>query len=411
MSALRQPASVEFPGGENWQSLLRDQGYRLFAAGNGSAVIVEGLSLSSLPGPQRLSRPPVPNFDAHYGLRSGAMDVERKFVLLTEVSRASQFSTAANNGGLMARVRQASPWHAVRTIQSLASLTSFVAQRAGRQVFFLVRSARSQDSHGSLRPAALDASAVEIGRSLGLSQPDLEALRVAGLVCEAEKANLQGRGTPAGSAPGCEEAVRSPSCQFPKCANIPAVVLEMKGFCRDHFIAHCYERLDSCAEELRRPTEGDAESEKMRAFLRACAERATELTRAPFHQDPLERARLLDIRYTASDLLRRMRRSPRVAQARPVLLRCETPGRPWQEELRTVLISRFGAMFECRHFVRPEDWLFVERLDTGGRARARMAWRAPAKAGGFSVGLEFMDADNFWGVNWKDFLPAPVQPA
>jgi len=58
--------------------------------------------------------------------------------------------------------------------------------------------------------------------------------------------------------------------------------------------------------------------------------------------------------------------------------------------------------------VRPEDWLFVERLDTGTRARARMAWRGPAKAGHFAIGLEFLDSENFWGLNWKDFNPASL---
>ena len=86
-------------------------------------------------------------------------------------------------------------------------------------------------------------------------------------------------------------------------------------------------------------------------------------------------------------------------------LLCETPGRPWQEESQTFLISRFGAMLECKNLVRPDDWLFVERLDTGSRARARMAWRSPGKAGSFCVGLEFLDAENFWGLNWTD--PAP----
>jgi len=40
-----------------------------------------------------------------------------------------------------------------------------------------------------------------------------------------------------------------------------------------------------------------------------------------------------------------------VAVSRPVRLLCETPGRPWQEVQQTFLISRFGAMLECKNLV------------------------------------------------------------
>src|SRR5262249_28878870 len=153
----------------------------------------------------------------------------------------------------------------------------------------------------------------------------------------------------------------------------------------------CYERLDDCREKLgqRRPTEQT--SEEMRVFLRECVEQASDLTRNPFSQDALERARLLDILHTASDLSRRVRRSARCEQAFAIRVQCETPGRPWKEDLRTMQVSQHGAMLECEHLVRPEDWLLVERLDTGKRTRARMAWRGPAKAGHFTLGLELVD--------------------
>jgi len=407
MSASRQPIVPKVPAEDSWPSLLRERGYRLFAAGEGRAVIVEALPSQ----PERAAQRPAPapsfRFDVQYGLNREAQDLAPHFVLLTEVSRTPQAAPAGFQAGIFSRARRAAPWNAVRSIQPLTNLAAFVAQRAGNLTFFLVRSARPSESSAAYPTPRMDVSAVQIGRSLGLSQPDLEALRVAGLVCELGKPNLEGQNTAAEPNGGAEFAAAS-QCEYPECGKSPAVRLETKYYCRDHFIVRCYEELDSCAARLGQRPEGEQDSEHLRAFLRACMEHADALTRAPFMQDPLERARLLDIRYTASDLLRRMRRSPRVAEAHPVVLRCETPGRPWQEALSTVLISRFGAMFECEHLVRPEDWLFVERLDTGTRARARMAWRAPAKAGHFAIGLEFLDSENFWGLNWKDFNPASL---
>jgi hypothetical protein len=63
-------------------------------------------------------------------------------------------------------------------------------------------------------------------------------------------------------------------------------------------------------------------------------------------------------------------------------------------------------MLECEHIVRPEDWLFVERVDTGSRTRARMAWRGSVAGGRLAVALEFPDADNFWELNWTRGTPS-----
>ena len=175
--------------------------------------------------------------------------------------------------------------------------------------------------------------------------------------------------------------------------------------CAEHFIVTCYERLDRCAERLGQRNAAAAESGEMRLFLAACIEQATALTRNPFQQEALERARLLDILYTASDLLRHMRRSPRRLESIQVRLMCETPGRAWKEEVRTKLISRHGAMLECEHLVRAEDWLSVERVDTGRKVRARMAWRGSMTGCHFPVALEFLDADNFWGISWAENPP------
>jgi hypothetical protein len=250
----------------------------------------------------------------------------------------------------------------------------------------------------------LEESALRIGKSLGLDDDNLEALRVASLVHEISRGTQPvaalGKLPTTGSMEGWE--VEGLLCKFSGCRQVGAVALQSEHYCREHFIATCYERLDACREKLseRRPTE--QRSDEMQAFLRECVEQASDLTRNPFSQDALERARLLDILHTASDLSRRVRRSPRCEKAFEVRVLCETPGRPWKEELRTLQVSQHGAMLECEHLVRPEDWLLVERLDNGKRTRARMAWRGPARGGHFTLGVELVDYENFWGLSWGD---------
>jgi len=396
MAAAHQPVDADFSSGGNWLSLVRDQGYRLFAAGNGRAVIVERLPHQPGTANQRHEHPGPRSFDARYGLNQDSQNLQKNFVLLTEVSRSSeaQRPRAALTGA--PRGLRSSPWNAVRSIQPVNRLESYVSKEAGNLLFFLVRGAKTRTSLAPSGLERLDASAVHIAKTLGLSERDLDALRVAGLAREStgETPSID---SGEGNEPAC--------CKFPECGSAPAASLEGQSYCKEHFISTSYERLDSCSDQLSRRPVAYELSDRLRSFLTACIHQANALTRAPFNQDPLERARLLDIRYTAMDLCSRLRRSPRLADSRPVRLLCETPGHPWQEVQCTSLISRFGAMLECNNLVRPDDWLWVERLDTGTRVRARLAWRETGKSGSFSVGLEFLDSENFWGLTWPD--PAP----
>jgi len=397
MSASRQLFDSDFPNSSNWLALVRDQGYRLFAAGNGRAVIIERLPAEHaqpepLPPPQ-----PLRGFDVRYGLKPDARKPQSRFVLLTEVSRAAQVARFRVAGADVQLAPRSSPWNAVRSVQSISRLESYMAQEAGKLLFFLVRSPKSRPSLAGTGADQPDSSAVQIGRSLGLSEADLDALRIAGLARQSESDI---------STLSAGEGNELPRCKCPGCDGTPAAILQGQHYCKEHFMSACYQRLDDCADQLaQRPIPADL-ADQLRSFLSACIDQSNALTRAPFSQDSLERARLLDIRYTALELRARLRRSPRIADSRPVLLLCETPGHPWREEQHTSLISRFGAMLECKNLVRPEDWLFVERLDTGSRARARMAWRTTGKSGLFSVGLEFLDCDNFWGVSWTDLALA-----
>jgi len=399
MAANALPKNPESSDRNTWQTLVRDQRYRLFAAGNRRAVIAECLPIHD--GLQRLkSAGPVgPGFDASYGLRANS---QNRFVLLTQVSRAFDNARGPVAGPDGSPERRGWRWEASHCIQPIAQLKSYIDEESGNLVFFLTRSTCAKGADAATMRERLEDSALRIGKSLGLDEDNLEALRVASLVHEIGKVTpptaVMGRFSPAGDA----ESEEGEPCRFPGCPRPADVTLRSEPYCTEHFIGNCYERLDSCRETLGRRRPSDETADEMRAFLQECAEHAADLTRNPFGQDALERARLLDILHTASDLSRRVRRSPRWEKSYDVRVRCETPGRPWQEDVRTMQISRHGALFECAHLVRPEDWLLVERLDTGRRAKARLAWRGHAKAGHFTLGLEFVESDNFWGLNWAD---------
>jgi hypothetical protein len=393
---------------DGWQTLVRDQRYRLFAAGNRRAAIAECLPPHVQVANPESETPSLRSFDARYGLRNGA---QKPMMLFTQVSHVSEATPGSPANALGTAARQLGRWEVIRRVQPVWELKSYIDQQAGSLVFFLTRSTQGRDARAVGGRERLVDSAVRIGKSLGLEAENLEALRVAGLVHELGKLAPQRAEGGTFFVTGDEASEGERRCGFSECERTPVARLAAGQFCAEHFIATCYERLDKCAERLGQRKNSETETEEMRAFLRACVEQATALTRNPFHQDSLERARLLDILYTAGDLLRHIRRSPRRPDSIAVRLSCETPGRPWEEQLRTKLISRHGAMLECSHLVRPEDWLFVERVDTGRRVRARMAWRGPTTGGHFPVALEFLDADNFWELSWAEHPSSSSGPA
>ncbi len=408
MAGAPQPVDGSFSNPDSWQSLVRDQRYRLFAAGNRRAAIAECLPAHAPGARGEIARLGAQSFDARYGL---AADVAKRMVLLTQVCRVAETETRKGAREQAGAERRVWRWEASRQVRPIAHLKSYIDEQSGSLVFFLTRSTAPREAHAPGRRERIVDSAMRIGRSLGMDKENLEALRLAGVVHEMGKLAAPLAGGEKFFVSAEEAGDTGRRCQFPGCENTGLVRLLDDAYCRDHFIATCYERLDGCADQLGRRTAAERETGEMQMFLRACIERASALTRDPFHQEALERARLLDIQCTASDLLRHMRRSPRRPESIQIRLSCDTPGRPWAEELRTKLISRHGAMLECEHLVRPEDWLSVERLDTGRRAHARMAWRGPMSGRHFAVAVEFVDAENFWEMNWGERAPGSANSA
>ena len=141
-------------------------------------------------------------------------------------------------------------------------------------------------------------------------------------------------------------------------------------------------------------------AEAMRRFIHECSRQADELEHTATDLDNLDRAKLLHIILTASELGRFLRRSPRKAASIPVRLSCEKLGGAWAEDSKTVLLSRYGASVQCTHPAKLGESLQVIRFDTGQKAEARVAWQRPWENESVRIGVEFVNCDNFWGLDW-----------
>jgi hypothetical protein len=99
------------------------------------------------------------------------------------------------------------------------------------------------------------------------------------------------------------------------------------------------------------------------------------------------------------------RRSARKAVFLPIWLRNEEQRPIWEEETEAQVVSRYGAGLSCRHFVQAQNVVIVLRRDNGQRAKARVTHVRYDPDGKRQVGIEFIDKDNFWDLDWGSAKP------
>jgi hypothetical protein len=189
-------------------------------------------------------------------------------------------------------------------------------------------------------------------------------------------------------------------CSVTGCDQAVGATLEDEALCQGHFISVCYARLERYDEIRKVHRQNESDSESARRFINQCSRQADEIEHATKNLDNLDRARLLHIILWANELGRHLRRSPRKVASIAVRLCCDKLGNAWEEETHTVLLSRHGASLQCGHAAKPGEAVQLVRLDTGQEVKARVAWQRPAESEAVRMGIEFVDCDNFWGLDW-----------
>jgi hypothetical protein len=193
---------------------------------------------------------------------------------------------------------------------------------------------------------------------------------------------------------------RIEKCRIADCGQVVEATLDGEMFCREHFISVCYTRLDHYEEIRKGPGLSITDTESLRRFIHESTRQADEIEHAAMDLDNLDRAKLLHIILSASELGRHLRRSPRKAAAIAVRLSSEKIGGTWEEHTETVLVSQYGALVRCKHSTKAGETLEVMRADTGEKALARVAWQRPAGNCDIRIGVEFVACENFWGLDW-----------
>jgi hypothetical protein len=193
---------------------------------------------------------------------------------------------------------------------------------------------------------------------------------------------------------------RIEKCGRANCGQAAAASLDGEAFCREHFISTCYTRLDQYEEIRKGPGLSATNTDSVRRFIHECTRSADEIEHAGLDLDNLDRAKLLHIILSASELGRHLRRSPRKVATIAVRLSSERLGGAWEEDTETVLVSRYGALVRCKHPAKSGETIQVIRADTGEKVLARVAWQRPSGNDDTRIGVEFVACENFWGLDW-----------
>jgi hypothetical protein len=189
-------------------------------------------------------------------------------------------------------------------------------------------------------------------------------------------------------------------CKVMGCSQDVASSLGGEALCREHFISSCYTKIEKYKELRKGYSLKLEEEETIRRFVNECSRQAKEIKHATEDLDNLERARLLLIIEEARELGRHLRRSPRKTASIAVRLRFEVLVGNWEEDTQTESLSRYGASIQCSRRAKPGESLQIIRSDTAQKVQALVAWQRPSEDRNFIMGVEFMDSDNFWGLDW-----------
>jgi PilZ domain len=192
----------------------------------------------------------------------------------------------------------------------------------------------------------------------------------------------------------------APCCSHTNCLHPSEVSLENKSFCREHFIAACYHRLDETAEHIKQRNLKRSALESLRSFLAECLKQVASEALRPAQFDNEDRSKLLHLLLYATELINQLRRSERIARLLPVRLISDPHSVTWVEDTVTQDLSRHGAMLRCTRPYENGQTLQVVRLDTGHKAMARVVWAERDKFTQHKVAVEILNSSNFW--NWRE---------
>jgi putative two-component system response regulator len=182
MSAIVLVVDADPSNRANWEGVLVSQGCDMIAVRSGEAALA--LCPSLRPDLVLLNDVllDIHGLEVCRRLKADPRNRLTPVVLITASQDPSFASSARAAGADDFWVHPPNPWESLSRVQSLLQLKTYIDEQAESVIFSLARSIEARDRFNGGHGARVSSNAVRFGKSLGLSQGDLDTLRIGGLV-------------------------------------------------------------------------------------------------------------------------------------------------------------------------------------------------------------------------------------
>lgn len=185
-------------------------------------------------------------------------------------------------------------------------------------------------------------------------------------------------------------------CESLTCGNVAEATLDGLSLCRNHFHDRAMKRIEEYRGRLQKIEAAGGGRNEVPEFLSEIIAQTTTLVTNAKLLGPGQRDRFLDLSLAAMQLFKRAQRAPRLARNMPVLLGREADSGGTPELTNTVDVSRRGASVATVGTWAIGDKAWIQKPVSELKALVRIAWSKKTGFSEFLVGLDILDAEDFW---------------
>src|SRR3989454_11453531 len=179
MAATILLVDAESSNRTDWEALLDNQGYRVFAAENGKAALEECPRLQPDLVLLHTSLPDISGFEVCRRLKADPLNRLTPVVLMSQLSNATDAWRGQEAGADDFWGRPASRWEALSRVQSILQMKSYIHDQAAAGTYSLAHSIEARDPTTRAQSPRVVEFAVGLGEGLGLFLAELQTLLVA----------------------------------------------------------------------------------------------------------------------------------------------------------------------------------------------------------------------------------------
>jgi putative two-component system response regulator len=172
---------------ENWKHLLENQGYQAVGISTGERVPDLCAHLRPDLVLMEANLPDVPGLEVCRRLKNDPRNRLTPVIIIAGESESPRESSIRDSGADDAWGPRPTRWEALTRIQSLLQLRSYIDEQAEAVILALARTIEARDAYTRGHCERIAALAVQLGLKIGLSDDQVEALRIAGIVHDVGK--------------------------------------------------------------------------------------------------------------------------------------------------------------------------------------------------------------------------------